>query len=253
MIVDDERAARENLRLLIDNYCDGVEVAWEASDVENALIILERTKPDLLFLDIEMPGRDGLDLAYSIIDRNIPIVFVTAYSQYTLNALRLGAIDYLLKPFPVAELREAILRVNTRQQEKNWEQHSMDTIMRLMQGRVSKQGKLTLPQKGGFKVVDPNTILYVESDKSYSTLFLDDQRKFVVSKNLRSIECLLKGWDFFRIHNSYLINLNFLTDFTSYDGGVVTLSNGKELPVSRRRIHDFKKTFAELSGHIDEE
>jgi len=243
MLVDDEQNARSNLRLMLENYCDDIEICWELDSAEKALKVILKEKPDLMFIDIEMSGLNGLELAQCIAERNIPIIFVTAYDQYALAALKVGAIDYLLKPFKISELQNAIHQVKKRIAEKKEKPYPTEVIKTILRDMGRTSNRLLLPWHGGFKVFDCDKIIYLKSDNSYSTLFLEDQSQFVVTKSIGELETALGKETFFRIHNTSLINLKFVSSFSTHNGGVITMINNIELPVARRRIQKFKKQF----------
>ncbi len=243
MIIDDELNARDNLRLLLEEYCQGIEIAWEAESAESALKQLSNVKPHLLFLDIEMSGLSGIEFASIIAEKKIPIVFVTAYDNYAIGALKAGAIDYLLKPFTISDLQTAIQKVKDKYSKQAENSISFDKWVNLFQNQEAKPSKLSLPWEGGFRVFEVDQIVHIESDNSYSTIQMLDKRKYVVSKSIGQLEALLKDQSFLRIHNSHLINLNFLSSFSNHNGGSVTMHTEQELPVARRRIAELKKNF----------
>lgn len=253
MIVDDEIDARNNLKLIIGDYCDELSVQWEADSAESALKQLITNKPDVLFLDIHMPGLNGLEMAYLISEKKIPIVFVTAYDQYAIEALKVGAIDYLLKPFTIPELQQTIHRIKQRKDSATIDKTVLEELLTIVQNKTKSTGKYSLPWKGGFKVIDFKDVIRVESDNSYSTFFLSNGSNILVSKGIGEIEALTKTLGFYRIHNSHLINLEFLASFSSHNGDTIILSNKEELPVSRRRVADFKENFNKyLQQHQNE-
>ena len=248
MLVDDETNSRDNIKLLIEKYCEGVQVGWEADSAEKALIHLMNFVPDIIFMDIEMPGLSGLAVANAIAEKKIPIIFVTAHDQYALEALKLGAVDYLLKPFKIAELQQAIERV----QNSSFNTESANAIKKVVNWRNRNQFPLKVPWEGGFKIVDREKIIRIESDNSYSTLYVEEENPYVVSKSIGQLELELKSAMFFRIHNSHIINLNYLSSFSNHYGGLITLKNGKELPLARRRVQKFKDHVAQLTKGSDD-
>lgn len=241
VIVDDEQKAIESLIWELSNFEDKVEVVRTFTKSTEALEYLKRNKIDCLFLDIEMPTIDGFQFLDKLVDRNFAVVITTAYSEYAIKALKKEAVDYLLKPVDGDDLKlclDKVKKVSTEKPERNLEFEK--TLISFNERFNSK--KIILNTDGKLIFVDPNEVLYVESDGNYSSIFIDKEKKIVVTKKLKEIDMLLPNNSFFRIHNSYIINLNKVKEYIKTDGYVV-LEDNINLPVSRQRKSDFLDKF----------
>lgn len=237
MIVDDEPVAIDNLSLLLAEYCN-VKVCCSARSAADALDILQKQHPDILFLDIQMPGKNGIELAREVSKQKIPIVFVTAYDHYALQALKASAVDYLLKPAKIAELQAAVNKVRSLRNVHDHQPMAMETLTSNLD--EERLHRIMVPWDGGFKVVDLQRVSLISSDNSYSEFHLEDE-KLIVSKSIGEFESLLIDSGFYRVHNQYLINLSYLDSYSSKDGGQALLKGGVTIPISRRRLSGFKE------------
>jgi len=237
ILIEDEADSREILRKYLQDYCPDVRVMGEAASVDEGLRLLSRKQPDLLFLDVEMPFGNAFDLLERLPERNFETVFVTAYKHYAMEALNQHAAYYLMKPIVIDELIRAVAYVKgIREKEARMETGAL-------RSRAARaEGKITLPELEGFKVVKVGDILYCQADDNYTRVFLPD-RKFLVSKPLKYLEEALDGFPFARIHKSYLVNVNEVVRYKKGKGGTVVLSNGKELSVSASRKRELLSYF----------
>lgn len=226
VIVEDESSSREILRNYLAKYCKTVDVLGEAASVKEAIKILAQTKPDLVFLDVEMPFGNAFDLLDQLPDRSFETVFVTAYNSYALEALNNHAAYYLMKPINIDELIKAVSYVTEIKEKENILE---DRILKSKMN--SAEGKITLPQQDGFQVLNVSDILYCKADDNYTEIYLDN-KKLLVSKTLKYFEEALADYAFARIHKSYLVNVNEVIKYRKGKGGSVIVSNGKELLVS---------------------
>ena len=226
VIVEDESSSREILRNYLAKYCKTVDVLGEAASVKEAIKILAQTKPDLVFLDVEMPFGNAFDLLDQLPDRSFETVFVTAYNSYALEALNNHAAYYLMKPINIDELIKAVSYVTEIKEKENILE---DRILKSKMN--SAEGKITLPQQDGFQVLNVCDILYCKADDNYTEIYLDN-KKLLVSKTLKYFEEALADYAFARIHKSYLVNVNEVIKYRKGKGGSVIVSNGKELLVS---------------------
>lgn len=238
IVVDDELSARENLSALLTSYCN-LKILAEAKSGVQALALLATQSPDILFLDIEMPNLNGIELAHKLSQRQIPIIFVTAHDRFAIQALRASAIDYLLKPAKIEDLQAVVEKVAQRIEQK---QPSFDSnhFEILSSNRKFGISNLVVPWENGFKIIDLKDLMYIYSENSYADFFLT-QTKLVVSKPIGELEDLLDHSKFHRVHNRYIINLDYLDTFTNKDGGSILMKNGATIPVSRRRLKAFKE------------
>lgn len=226
ILVEDEAVSREILRNYIHKYCPNVELLGEASNINEANELILKHELDLVFLDVEMPFGNAFDLLEKVEDRRFETVFVTAYDHYAVEALNSHASYYLLKPISIDELIKAVNHV-TEIKEKESELQN-----KVLSPKVSTiSGKITIPQQDGFEVIDVNDIVFCKADDNYTEIHLANSKK-LVSKTLKYFEDSLSGYDFVRIHKSYLVNINAVVKYKKGKGGSVIVSNGKEILVS---------------------
>jgi len=241
IIVDDEEFARSSLFFLLQQNCPEVEITGIARSVSEAKDILAHHPIDLIFLDIAMPGGNGFELIPDAQKHHAAVIFTTAYDQYALKAIKANALDYLLKPIDIDELKTAVEKVSQHINLFKNQLGNDERISNLASSLTSKTEirKLTLPYGQGFKMIDVDDIIYIEADSNYSIVHLSTQEKITVSKVLREFEELLPTDQFVRIHKSNIINLNHLKEYNSKNGLQVFLKNGESINISRRRASDF--------------
>ncbi|MFY0629815.1 MAG: response regulator transcription factor [Flavobacteriaceae bacterium] len=226
ILVEDEAISREILRNYVHKYCPNVELMGEASNINEAYNLIEKHELDLVFLDVEMPFGNAFDLLEKIEDRRFETVFVTAYDHYAVEALNSHASYYLLKPISIDELIKAVNHVTEIKEKENELQNKV-----LSPKASTASGKITIPQQDGFEVLDVNDIVFCKADDNYTEIHLANSKK-LVSKTLKYFEEALSGYDFARIHKSYLVNINAVVKYKKGKGGSVIVSNGKEILVS---------------------
>ena len=230
IIVEDEANSRELLANYITKYCPEVHIKGTASNIKEAIILIEKYSLDLVFLDVEMPYGNAFDLLDELPERTFETVFVTAYDHYAIDALNNHAAYYVLKPIAIDELIKAVQVVKEiKLKEAALAQEVVSTLT-----PAQKTGKITVPQQDGFRVVKIQDILYCKADDNYTEIHLEDQ-KILVSKTLKHFESMLKDSQFVRIHKSYLINIQYVTKYRKGKGGSVVLSNTKEIQVAPSR------------------
>ena len=247
IIVEDEKNSQELLKDLIEQYCEGVEVVAIAGSVASALRAIEDHKPDLVFQDIELPDGDGFQVLEQASPLDFDVICTTAYDQYAMRAFKFAATDYLLKPVDIEELAAAVKRVVDKHSEGNPTPPDHNNLSALLQNIRNIQQpfrRIVLPTSNGFTVVDPKDIIRCESDRNYTFIFLNDGRKILVSRTIKEYDEMLEDYNFFRIHQSHLINLHYLKNYTRGRGGYVELTNGTTLDVSARRKSEFLKRMA---------
>ena len=237
ILVEDEANSREILSNYLQKYCPDVQLTGEAASVQEGLKVIQNTDPDLVFLDVEMPFGNAFDLLDQVPDRRFETIFVTAYDHYAKDALNNQAAYYLMKPISIEELIKAVAHVKEILEK---EKALADTVLRA--GMSKADGKLTLPQQAGFLVVNTRDILYCKADDNYTQIYLKEG-KHLISKTLKYFEEALSGYSFVRIHKSYLVNVNEIERYHRGKGGMVTLSNGKEIMVSASRKKELLSFF----------
>lgn len=228
--------ALQSLSWELTNFSDEIKVVASFTDPHEALEYLEKNIPDCLFLDIEMPTMDGFQFIQKLKNKEFPVVITTAYNQYAIKALKNEAIDYLLKPIDTDDLKETITKIK-KYNAKNFTSERLEKIL-LNFNSNSLDKKIMFNTDGKLLFLESDEILYAESDGNYSTIFLADGQKIVLTKKLKEVNEMLPQESFFRIHNSYVINLNKIKEFLKTDGYVVLKSNHK-IPVSRQKKSDF--------------
>jgi len=237
IIIEDETNSREILSNYLAKYCPHVNLEGEAATIKEGLELIHQKKPDLVFLDVEMPFGNAFDLLDQVPDRRFETVFVTAYNQYAMDALNHHAAYYLMKPINIDELIKAVAYVSEIKEKED----ALDD--RILTSKLNKaEGKITLPQQDGFQVLNVSDILFCKADDNYTEIYLEN-KKILVSKTLKYFEDALSEFPFARIHKSYLVNVNEVIKYRKGKGGSVVISNGKELLVSASKKKQFLSYF----------
>jgi two-component system LytT family response regulator len=244
VVIDDSAQARKLLRLMLLELSPEVQVVSEAENAEDGLRIIEKYQPDAIFLDIEMPGKSGLQLAESLIGKNIKgkVVFTTAYNAYALKAFRLSAIDYILKPIQEEQLVEAVEKL--KEDKKN---RDNEVKLKALSENLQEDRKdvLCIPIQGGYEYLPLDEIEYLEADGSYVQVICIDKKNKTVSKNLKYFEHALQSSPkFLRTHRSFILNMDHVKSYLKSEGGVLQLKTGKLVPVSRERKQDVQNYFS---------
>ena len=238
IIVEDEETSREILKNYLKKYCPNVEVLGEASNVDEALILIRNYELDLVFLDVEMPYGNAFDLLDKVGDVDFETIFVTAYNHYAIEALNSHASYYLMKPISIDDLIKGVDYVT---EIKMKEDALQDQVLVPKTNRVN--GKITIPQQDGFEVIETSDIMFCKADDNYTQIYLNNNKKKLVSKTLKYFEEALSESGFARVHKSYLVNVNEVTKYLKGKGGSLVLSNGKQIMVSASKKADFLSFF----------
>lgn len=244
VIIEDEEKGRELLFNLLSNYCPNVKVLDMADSVKSGLETINKHKPDLIFLDIIMPDESGFELLDHIKDMEVEVIFTTAYDQYAIKAIRFSALDYLLKPIDVAELQNALKKVEDKLNNKISQDNFNESLKIFLENANTHphKMKLGLPTQSGIKFVTIENILYCKAEGNYSLIhFKENKEQEIVTRTLKELEELLTEFNFCRLHRSYLINLNHIKEYRRInhstdidgDGGCVIMTNEAKIPVSR--------------------
>jgi two-component system, LytTR family, response regulator len=239
ILIDDEPDGIRTLQKLLNRHCPQVEVIATCSNAAAAKEQISNLQPEVIFLDIQMPGKSGLDLLAELPSKNFEVVFVTAYNEYMLQALQFSAADYLLKPVDEDRLIEAVSRVSKRLEDDRKEEHNSTLLHNLAKAGHPNEMRLCLPTFKGFTILKLEEIIYCEAERSYTVFHLEDKKTITVSKPLTDYDHLLKDTLFFRVHKSFLVNLYHVKEYQRGEGGLVVMSNGAEIEVSRRRKDEF--------------
>lgn len=243
LIVDDERLSRNYIRDLITEIAPEAIIS-EAKSAEEAIPILENEPVDILFTDIKMPGADGFELLKSLSHRNFDLIFVTAYNQYAIEAIKEGAIDYILKPIKKTEFREVfekVLRKRAKEYESNIQPGNNADYL---------SNKLVIGHQQGIKYIVLKEIVYLEAHNSYTTIVLTTGEKVTTSKPINRFESKLSPNWFFRIHKSRIINIYHFKEYISKDGDIAVMVNGDKLDISRYRLNEFLSLVENISGRL---
>lgn len=234
VIVDDEPSALKSMEWEISNFCKNVTILGSFSNAHDAKNFLMEHSVDCVFLDIEMPDIDGFQFLDSFANRNFSVVITTAYDQYAIKAIKERALDYLLKPVDSDDLKSCIEKIKTFKEEHSIHERLERTLESMVQKNQYQQKKISVSCDGKIIFLNPDDIIYCESDGNYCSIFLENKEKIFISQKLKFMEEKLNDFFFFRIHNSYLINLNKVKEFHKSDEFVV-LTNHVKLPVSRNK------------------
>jgi len=233
LIVDDEQGALDNLRAKIERYLPSVKLLAAANSAKDGLHAIQKLKPDLVFLDIEMPWMNGFEMLACLGDNiDFSVVFVTAYDKYAIRAFKTTAIDYLLKPVDKDDLIACVSKY--KQGAKKINAQVLDDLKSEMQSDTGL-GRVLIHGIDTVEVLDGGDIIHCEADSNYSYVYVNDGRKIVASKTLTMLEQLLDPSQFVRIHRSHIVNVNYVQQFSSAEGYEVVLKDGSRFPVSRRK------------------
>lgn len=239
ILVDDEPRGLSSLQKLLEINCPDVNIVATSSNVDEAVEKIESRKPDLVFLDIAMPVKDGFSLLKEIKNISFEVIFVTAHNQFMIEAFHFSAIDYLLKPIDDDLLIDAVRRARKRIEEKSGNRNIEAFLHNVKQKQSLDNMRLCIPSLKGFQVVELNDILYAEAAGNYTTFYFKDQYPVCTSRPLHEYEELLADSGFVRIHKSFLVNLLHIKEYVRGEGGSVLLTNGKEIEVARRKKEPF--------------
>jgi len=244
LIIEDEQKSREMLVAMLEKSCEFLNVIGAAKNVKDGVELIKLHKPDLVFLDISMPDGSGFDLLEQVQGHKFELIFATASDQHAIRAIKYSACDYLLKPIDIEELKLAVDKVV---QKKNAipNMENLNFLIQQLKKTDDNFQKITLPTGNAFEVVNIKDIVRCEADGSYTTFFLADKRKLLVSFGLKHYEDLLPESDFIRIHHHHLINMNHVLRFLKEDGGYAVMSDNSKLEISRRK----KDAFMEKLNH----
>lgn len=231
IIIDDEANSRSNTKNMLANYCPEIEVVAEASSGVEGKKLIQSLKPQVVFCDINMPGMTGLEMIDGILHRDFCLIFLTAYSEHGINAVKAGAIDYLLKPLLLKELQEAVKKVVQHYEQKG----------NVISTNANDKNLVLINHSKGFTLIDYKDIVWLEASDNYTNLFLNTGKKIVASKTLKEFEAILPTHVFFRIHRSSLINIDFIKEYSNAEGGTIIMSDGTSIQVSKARSQEFSE------------
>ena len=243
VIVDDEQMSRNTLRKILELYCPEIHIVGEAASAEEAFTLINEKTPEIVFLDVEMPFGSGFDLLTRFSKIDFEIIFVTAFDQYALKAIRCCALDYLLKPINAEELIEAVKKLKQKKRTIT-DKLRVETLLRNLQMQDVSKNQIVVPTSDGFEFVEINEIVRFEADGRYTRIHLTGGTNILICKNLKEFETLMDGHNFFRTHHSHLVNMKYVKKFIKLDGGFLKMKEGDTVPISRRKKESFLKQYS---------
>lgn len=233
IIVDDEPFCCDALQLLLEKYCPEVKVSEVCHSGESALIAIKELKPQIVFLDIEMPKMSGFEMLEKLPEINFNLIFTTSYDQYAIKAIRFSALDYLLKPVDREELQQAVQKVVNRSKDQIPQQ--LKILLQKISQPPARVQRIALPTMEGLQLIPIDSIVSCSSSSNYSIFHLKDNQKITVSRTLKETEEMLEEHSFIRVHNSFVVNLNEISKYVKGEGGYLVMSDGTTIDVSRSK------------------
>lgn len=241
LLVDDEDNNLESLAFLLHNDCEGIVVSGKVSNAGQARDWLAQHDADVIFLDINLPGENGFEFLSSLDTQNFKVIFVTAYNEYAIQAIKASALDYILKPVGISELQATVEKLKrsfispvAAEQNQQLLQHLLQTV-----NKKALPTKIALPQLGGISFIEVDDMVSLQADSNYTIIHMNTMQKLVVSKSLKEFEELLDQTQFSRIHKSYIVNLRYIKEYSTTDGGIVKMTDGNQWSISRRQLESF--------------
>ena len=239
ILVDDELSSLQNLKHKLEEFCPDVKIVAQAQQPEEAILLIRHHKPDVLFLDIEMPRMNGFRMLDELGEYDFDIIFTTAYNHYAVDAIRISAFDYLTKPIAIKDLQHAVERLIKHRYQATREK--LDVLRQSLSEHKTQEDKIAIPTNEGMEFLPIKNIVHIESSTNYSRVFLKEGKQILVTRLLKDFEDMLLPYRFFRVHNSHLINLNYIQKYIRGEGGQVIMQNGDAIDVSRRKKDEFLK------------
>lgn len=242
IIIDDEPGNIVTLTEILKQYCAGVDIVGTALDPRKGYDMIRQLKPDLVFLDIEMPYENAFDLLDRLRPISFEVIFITAFNEYAIKAFKYAAIDYILKPVNIKELQDAIAKVDLRLSEKNVNT-KIELLLKTLKVPGEDSNKIPIPTLEGYTFEDINDIMYLQAEGGYTFLYTKARRKILISKSLKEFEETLPANLFCRIHHSVIINIKYVKKYFKGRGGYVQMEDGISLEISARKKNDFLEKF----------
>ena len=239
ILVDDELSSLQNLRHKLEEFCPDIKIIAQAQQPEEAILLIRHHKPDVIFLDIEMPRMNGFRMLDELGQYDFDIIFTTAYNHYAVDAIRISAFDYLTKPIAIKDLQTAVERLIKHRYLATREK--LDVLRQSLTENKTQEDKIAIPTNEGMEFLPIKNIVHIESSTNYSKIFLKEGKQILVTRLLKDFEDMLLPYRFFRIHNSHLINLNYIQKYIRGEGGQVIMQNGDAIDVARRKKEEFLK------------
>lgn len=258
IIIDDETTIRETFEMMLAKNCPEIHLCGSASSASEGRDLIKTEEVDFIFLDISMPDEDGFAFLQTIPKENYGIIFVTAYEEYALRALKASAIDFLLKPVNPLELREAVTKAihylelrKSKPGVQSIYHESLDNLHLHVNSENKQIKKITIVEQFGFQMVNASELMYLQADNNYTTLHLSGKDKILATRLLGEFEKMLENPMFYRIHKSTIINMNYLKAYSSYEGNYAVMTDGEKLTISRRKLNDFREAVMRFSKTLE--
>jgi two-component system LytT family response regulator len=233
IIIDDEQNCIDSLAFDLLKYCNEVDVLDTCITPKQGILSIKKHKPDLVFLDVQMPWMNGFEMLELLDEISFAIIFTTAYDQFAAKAFRISAVDYLLKPVDIGDLVVAVEKASQNIQQKSGTGNISNLLQNIKKPEVNQ--RIAVPGREGYEFIEAGKIIYAKAEGSYTHVFLNDKRKLIISKTLSDIEEMLPAEHFQRIHHSTLVNISHITHLFKTDGGFVVLDNGEKLIISKSK------------------
>jgi two-component system, LytTR family, response regulator len=238
LIVEDEIRSRDFLRNLVEEFCPELNVEGMAANVEEAVSLINARSPDIVFMDIEMQTGTGFDVLQQVRQRDFHVIFTTAYDHYAIKAIKFSAVDYLLKPINLEELQQAVAKAVESLEQKDKE-NKIDLLIKNLRRPAGEDFSISLSTSEGIEFIQLSNIIRLEANGPYTTFFMKDGRKIMVSKNLKEYEILLTEHGYFRVHNSHIINLKEVRKMIKTDGGYAVMNDDSMIAISPKKKDEF--------------
>jgi two-component system, LytTR family, response regulator len=240
ILVDDQESNSSSLKEKIRRHCPEVEIIATCNSAEEAIASIDSLKPGIVFLDIEMPVMNGFLVLEQLQFRNFELIFTTAYDHYAIKAIRFSALDYLVKPVEIDELKMAVERAE-KKRTGTTSANQLELLLENLQVKKNDFEKIAIPTTDGLHFLKISEIIYLEANANYTFIYLQNTKRYTVCHTLKEFEDMLPSNTFVRVHNSYIINKNFAERYIRGDGGQVVLTNGSVIDISKRKKADFLK------------
>ena len=244
IIIDDETSSRNSLRQKLTNHCTEIEIIGECENGEAGIKMLTNKKPEIVFLDVEMPRMNGFTMLQQLPQKNFEVIFITAYDHYAIKAIKFSALDYLVKPVAIEDLKTAIEKAAQKRKQSQGNER-LELLLENLMTYNKELHRIAIPSMEGLKFVETGHIIYLEANSNYTCFYLINNTKITVAKTLKDFEELLPTSIFMRIHHSYIINKNLVKKYIKGEGGQVVMCNDTVLDVARRK----KEEFMRVMGH----
>ena len=243
LIIDDEKPTRTFIRKMLESFDLNLNIYIDGENVQSGIEAIEDIQPDIVLLDIQMPDGNGFDVLRNVKYKNFEVIFITAFQEFAVQAIKFSALDYILKPIDAEELHTALTNAIQYLDHKK-EESQFNVLQHNIQPQHKR--KLVLKTQESIFVVEIDDIVHCEADKNYTFFYLNDGKKILVSKTLKDYNIMLAGFSFFRVHQSHLINLNYVERYDKHDGGSVILKDGSSIPLSPAKKEQFFKSLDQL-------